>query len=133
MFEYKFVPAGPFMSFRMVAQSFSSDPFQDSIDKWKAIAEFLESIEPPRSVSRRKFYLVLDGGTDTCGLCHIHYDEHERGERGVCGTCPIYDDTERGFCKGTPYREYCGQPRSKRLAAAKRMVKYLEYIKEKYA
>lgn len=44
--------------------------------------------------------LLHDGGTITCGLCHLYFD-------GWCEGCLIKNETGSMICEGTPYARYC--------------------------
>ena len=62
-----------------------------SIEKWKAIAQFVESGAYPR-----------DGGLPTCALCvKFHFDDTI-----PCSACPIMEATGLPTCDGTPYDDY---------------------------
>ena len=57
-----------------------------SIEKWRGIY----------------FNGECDTGANNCPLCQLLDDE-------VCrGSCPIADNTELSFCKGTPYDDWAG-------------------------
>lgn len=63
-----------------------------SICKWKRIVKHLKEDDaavPP-----------WDGGTETCGLCQIYYNNRD------CDDCPVSRKTGMGGCVGTPYHKY---------------------------
>lgn len=58
-----------------------------SIEKWEVMSR----------VALAPFY---GGGTATCALCYLFYEQHSHSP---CGKCPVYEDTGMHECDGTPY------------------------------
>lgn len=90
-----------------------------SIEKWKALAHFVEDGAYPR-----------DGGLTTCALCvKFHSGEIKPTP---CSDCPIMQATGQGACAGTPYDDYChareDRDRTGMLEAAYAEIEFLEEL-----
>ena len=77
-------------SFESVLEHSSGEQLLNySIAKWDYIV----------SLMRDSGEVINDGGTDTCALCHVYYEDG-------CEGCPIFKETGRDNCLGTPYSRY---------------------------
>ena len=97
------------------------DPLDLSIEKWKDIVNHLSEIQRVED-----FNIELEEGANNCALCEVH----------SCYVCPIYEQTGRRGCYGTPYYEfkkalfYCNLERMR--IAAKRELKFLINLKKDF-
>lgn len=71
----------------------TAEAFDLSIQKYQVLVELLNSGQD-----------IWDGASETCGLCMKFFDEDEAESDGDgCGKCPIYLETGRPECRGTPW------------------------------
>lgn len=103
--------------------------------KWFKIYNDLQTFDSRRMATNseedwdktiKKWRLIIQGlipnsDTDACGLCDGYFDLG-------CIECPIYADTGRISCGGTPYEEWRF---TKLLVTARRELEYLLSLKEK--
>lgn len=61
-----------------------------SVEKWRTICGYYESGSEK---------VVYDGGARTCTLCWLYLLES-------CIGCPVYNKTNKRYCKQTPYIHY---------------------------
>jgi len=91
---------------------------RNSLKGWKTIVEALVDGED----------FVSTGGTDTCNLCQLYYDDSDT-IFSECYGCPIREVTGKGECHDTPFYAYRNSGNhGQALRAARRMVKLLEQL-----
>jgi len=78
-----------------------------SIAKWRYLSE--HEMSPAAN----------DGAISTCGLCKMFF-------RHGCDGCPIFKDTSRPSCSGTPYLYYQGD-----METARAELEYLLALRER--
>lgn len=72
----------------------------------------------------------LISSASNCPLCLL-YNTISNDETNSCIECPIYNDTGRKWCAGTPYAEYEIATGDEEKAAAKRELQYLIELNER--
>lgn len=70
-----------------------------SIQKWKKIVEHLEA-------NPQLTYIMRDGNIETCALCSKFYEGAGPDGPDFCKKCPVYENTGKRFCSGTPYTKF---------------------------
>jgi len=91
-------------------------PLAVSIAKWQAIINAL-AIENNA--------VLDDDGSSTCGLC-VSYLHRQNN----CFSCPVYRNTGKELCVGTPYPNYLKGEIKDQLEQAKAELAYLESLAE---
>lgn len=94
------------------------EAFDLSITKWETLVEITAGGR-----------LILDGGTQTCGLCMLSSER----DSDLCYNCPIAKWTGYDVCHGTPYWDYAiSFDPMEANQAARRMVEFLTELRPHY-
>ena len=79
----------PEYSYSDVKDKTDKELLEQAIKKWQTIVE-----------AAQEEHFIEEYGASTCACCAKYLDRHS------CVGCPIYEDTGRSSCLGTPYENY---------------------------
>lgn len=101
-----------------------AEAFDISIAKWEFIVQQM----------RENGLVILDGGTNTCGLCMMFREWSDELGDETCGDCPVVLHTGMDGCNETPYEDFYPHKKTveQKIAAAEAELVFLKMLRERH-